>query len=226
MTNLTNKPYFSATGTNAPGTDPAKAGVNNDGKPFAEVIESSLHTWLAQSWQWNETPTFGSLVTVTTPKWTLFGLVATVQTGSLDSMRHPFPYKKTHEELLTEQPQIFEFLKTTFSALTIGYQERGSIRYLTAPEPPLIHSFVARCPRALAAEFFARNDYLPALFSLAPYVSNMDELLLALLKQRHDHHPLSEEAVAEFTHVFSLATGNDYRRLKLFLSRLQPIIAR
>ena len=98
MTNLTKNPSSNT------GFSPADAS-----KPFAEVIESSLHTWLAQSWQWDETPTFGSLVTVTTPKWTLFGLVATVQTGSLDSMRHPFPYKKTHEELLTEQPQIFEF---------------------------------------------------------------------------------------------------------------------
>lgn len=195
-------------------------------KPFAEIIESSLHSWLAQSWLWNEMPAFGSLVTVTTPKRTLFGLVQSVQTGSLDPMRHPFPYKKTHEELMAEQPQIFEFLKTSFSAFCIGYQERGTIYYLTAPEPPLIHSFVTPCPQQLAAEFFSHNGYLPMLFSIAGQTPTMDDLLLALLKQRHTYHPLSEEALTDFTTIFSLATGNDYRRLKLFLQRLQPILTR
>jgi hypothetical protein len=78
----------------------------------------------------------------------------------------------------------------------------------------------------LAAEFFSRDGYLPILFSLAGQTPTMDDLLLALLKQRHTYRPLSEEALSDFTNIFSLATGNDYRRLKLFLQRLQPIIAR
>ena len=109
-------------------------------KPFAEVIESSLQGWLAQSWNWNCFPAFGSLVTIETKKRQLFGIVHQIQTGSMDPMRHPFPYQKTEEELLQEQPQIFEFLKTTFSCLTLGYSERERIIYLLAPEPPQIHS--------------------------------------------------------------------------------------
>ncbi len=96
-------------------------------KPFAEVIESSLHGWLAQSWQWDTFPSFGSIVTIQGKKRTHFGIVHQIQTGSMDPVRYPFPYQKTEEELLKEQPQIFEFLKTTFSCLIIGYQEKGSI---------------------------------------------------------------------------------------------------
>src|SRR5688500_18584413 len=109
---------------------------------FAEVIESSLTGWLAQSWSWDTFPNFGSFVAIETKNRTVFGIVHQVQTGSMDPVRYPFPYQKTEEELLREQPQIFEFLKTTFSCITIGYQEKRIFSYLIAPEPPKIHSFV------------------------------------------------------------------------------------
>ena len=54
----------------------------NNKEPFAEIIESSLSTWRAQCWQWDVIPSYGSLVTITTPERTLFGLVHDIQTGS------------------------------------------------------------------------------------------------------------------------------------------------
>ena len=135
-----------------------------DSNPFAEVIESSLHGWLAQSWQWNTFPPFGSLVIVETKKRTLFGIVHQIQTGSMAPVRYPFPYQKTEEELLEEQPQIFEFLKTTFSCLTIGYHEKSRLFYLIAPEPPQIHSFVSPASQEQSCRFFSNNHYLHLLF--------------------------------------------------------------
>ena len=79
---------------------------------FSEVIDSSLHGFTAQSWQWDDFPAFGQLVTVQSGTRTLFGIVYQVHTGSMDPVRYPFPYQKTEAELLAEQPQIFEFLKT------------------------------------------------------------------------------------------------------------------
>lgn len=189
--------------------------------PFAEVIESSLITWLAQSWQWDVVPTFGSLVTVEHKKYTLFGVVHQIQTGSMDPVRYPFPYQKTEEELLKEQPQIFEFLKTTFSCLVIGYKEKGKIFYQLAPEPPKIHTFVKTASPALSKEFFNREQFLHVLFGLANQVHNLDELLLALFKTMHDTGSLNKESFESCIEAFSLLTGNDYRRLKLFLQRAQ-----
>lgn len=195
-----------------------------DNKPFAEVIESSLHGWLSQCWQWNQFPYFGSLVTVQTKKRTLFGIVHQIQTGSMDPTRYPFPYKKTEEELLQEQPQIFEFLKTTFSCLTIGYQEHNKIFYLLAPEPPQIHSFVEPASHILSTNFFSNEQYLHLLFSLAHQVFNIDELLLAILKYQTAGNMVTHEKINTFIQTFSLLTGNDYRRLKLFLQRAEQIV--
>lgn len=198
--------------------------MTKDKKAFSEVIESSLHGFLAQSWQWNDFPSFGQLVTIESGKRTLFGLVYQIRTGSMDPVRYPFPYQKTEKELLEEQPQIFEFLKTTFSCLTIGYQEFSSIFYMLAPKPPNIHAFVSHVDSFLAKQFFLKLDYLPMLFGQSNLIGNLDELLLALLKQQAELNVLTEKKVEAFIDNFSLLTGNDYRRLKLFLQRAEQII--
>jgi hypothetical protein len=191
---------------------------------FAEVIESSLHTFTAQCWQWDKTPSFGSLVTIVTAKKTLFGLVTQIQTGSMDPTRYPFPYQKTEEELLVEQPQIFEFLKTTFSCVVMGYYEKGHIYYLLAPEPPKIHAFVTPITHELCQHYFSSDQYLQVLFGLSNQLFNLDELLLALLKQLQEKELLSEHKLTAFIEKYSLLTGNDYRRLKLLLHRVEGMV--
>ncbi len=193
-------------------------------KPFAEIIQSSLTTWMAQSWQWNDFPIFGSLVTIETKKRILFGIVFQTQTGSMDPIRYPFPYKKTEEELLQEQPQIFEFLKTTFSCLTLGYEENKSIYYQLVPEPPQIHAFVHNASESQYQQFFKSEQYLHLLFNFSGLIGNLDELLLALLKQLTLHNSLKEDHFSRFIETFSLLNGNDYRRMKLFLQRMDSLM--
>src|SRR5689334_4954716 len=91
--------------------------------PFAEVIESSIDTALVQSWQWDVFPRFGSLVEILHKEYSILGLVTGITTGSMDPVRYPFPYQKTEDELMAEQPQIFEFLKTTFKIQVVGYTQ-------------------------------------------------------------------------------------------------------
>lgn len=192
-------------------------------KPFAEIIESSLHGWIAQSWQWDHFPPFGSLVSVTQRKKTFIGLVHQVKTGSIDPTRSPFAYQKTEEELLKEQPQIFAFLKTTFSSILLGYQEEEKITYALASEPAKIHSFVQLASPEISKQFFNNPDYLHLLFGFAHHVDNLDELLLALLNSMAKLSILTYPKLEHFMNTYSLLTGNDYRRIKLFLHRAQQI---
>ena len=187
-------------------------------------MESSLQTFVAQCWQWDTMPQFGSLVTVQDGKRTIFALVYQIQTGSMDPVRYPFPYKKTHEELLAEQPQIFEFLKTNFSCIALGYSQNGRVFHLMPPEPPKIHSFVSLASAEQYKEFMAKNGYLPLIFSFSGPIGNLDELLLAILKnQAQLGDGLKPEKMADFIETYSMLTGNDYRRLKLFLQRAQSL---
>lgn len=186
---------------------------------FAEVVESSLTSWTAQSWQWDTFPEFGSLVCVQTKKRTLFGIVNQINTGSMEPGRYPFTYQKTEEELLAEQPQIFEFLKTTFSCITLGFMEHEVMVHQRAPEPPKIHAFVGALTPEEYKQFFFSSNYLHLLFG-APGIENVDELLLALLRTAQKQQILCEDKLQEIIETTSLLIGNDYRRLKLLVQRV------
>lgn len=212
-------------------------------RAFAEIIESSLQGWVAQTWQWDNFPPFGSLVSVEQGSRIYIGLVHQVKTGSIDPVRAPFAYQKTEQELLQEQPQIFEFLKTTFSCLSLGYLEKegylekksylekggspegGKLFYTLAPEPTKIHAFVTPASAQLSTQFYSSPDYLHLLFGFAHQIENIDELLLALLKNKAQLQLLTVAHLERFMATYALLTGNDYRRIKLFLQRVQRLSA-
>ncbi len=193
-------------------------------KPFAEIIESSLSSWQAQCWQWDDPPAYGSLLTISTPSRTLFGIVHDIVTGSTDTNRAVFTYKKNEEELKRDHPHIFEFLHTTFRCLALGYSENNRIQYQLAPEPPKIHSFVSYATTEELTHLFAHEQYLHMLFTHAHQIFSLDDLLLSLIKRMNNLNLLNEERLQRFTATFSLLTANDYRRLKLFLQRAQAIL--
>lgn len=185
--------------------------------PFAEVIESSLIDWIGHSWNWDQFPDFGSLLVVESDEITRFGIVHRVQTGSSDPTRMPFPYQKTEEELLRDQPQIFTFLKTTFHCLSVGYKDANSFLYLLPPTPCKMHTFIRPASPQEKELFFAKPFYLPLLFNLQQEIFNMDELLLAILKKGMQNQSM----IADFVAMYAILTGNDYRRTKLLLERAQ-----
>ena len=193
-------------------------------KPFAEVIESSLQGFLAQSWEWNRFPQFGSMVTVSAEPRILCGVVHQVQTGSMDPVRYPFAYKKTEAELIAEQPHIFEFLKTTFRVLIIGYKETNSFFYLSPPEPAKIHAFISPMDQQLAQKFFSNHGYLSALFSSQSKLFNIDELILALIKFQRTIEVLDKKELMHTIGNLRLLMGNDYRRIKILLQRIDAIL--
>ena len=191
--------------------------------PFAEVVETSLERFTAHCWQWDTFPHFGSLVHIEEANLNIIGCVTHITTGSLEPNRYPFPYQKTEEELKAEQPQIFEFLKTTFTVTIVGYQENETMYYLLPPQPAKIHSFVSSAPHATIASFFAQPNFLYLLFAFSQHIPNVDELLLTLIKELASLQIMSKQLLDSYLQTFSLLTGNDYRRLKLFLQRVQDL---
>ena len=190
---------------------------------FAEVIESSLDNFLSQCWQWDFFPEFGSLIQVKNENKIILGVVTQIQTGSMDPMRYPFAYQKTEEELIEQQPQIFEFLKTTFKVQVLGYSEKNRIFYQLPPKPCKIHSFIKNADKELSSIFFSKQDFLYMLFGYSNQITNLDELLVAILKKTNEKNELTTSKLDDFCQTFSILTGNDYRRMKLFLRRIESL---
>jgi hypothetical protein len=201
--------------------------INQNNAPFfAEVIESSLTQYTGQSWEWKEFPAFGSLLSVDNGSTTILGVVTNAATGSMDATRTPFAYQKTEAELQQEQPQIFAFLKTSFTVQVCGYinnDQSGKIIFAIPPSPSKMHAFIRPSNQDLVSQFYANADFLNVLYGFAYAIPNPDELLLSILRQIKQRKLLSENLLAAICSNFSLLTGNDYRRLKVFLSRVQQL---
>ncbi len=191
---------------------------------FAEIIQSSLSEWTAQCWNWNTYPTFGSLVTTSHESLKIIGIVHTINTGSMDPIRQPIAYQKTEEELYKEQPQIFEFLQTTFTCITIGYIENNQVFYHLPDKPPKIHAFVGNATEDEYQQFFAQEQFLHLLFNLSKHIFNIDELLLTLLKSLKQKNILNQNNMNNFIEAFATLNKHDYQRLKIFLQRTQLLL--
>lgn len=186
-------------------------------KPFAEIIESNSTKYLAQTWNPQNIPNFGYLVETTNNEIQIFGIITSIQTSSQDPMRYPFTYQKTEEELIKEQPQIFEFLKTTFDVQIVGFKTNNEIIYSLPSNPPKIHSFVNNVNKNQIQMFFKKTNFLYLLFN--SQIQNLDEVLIAIL----NNIQTDKAFIANFCNNFSLLSNNDYKRLKLFLSRIKQI---
>lgn len=189
-------------------------------EPFAEVIQSSLTSCLIECWKWNQIPEFGSLVMIKTYKKIYFGIVTMVKLGSSDPSRQPYAYQKTEEELLAEQPQIFEFLQTVCTYLPVGFLDQETIYYQLPPKPPTIHSFVYEATSQDYKQFFSTELYLPLL--LQQQEIHHEELLLALLRKRAEHRALTQKSLLSCIDLFAYYC-NDYRKLRLFLQRIESL---
>jgi hypothetical protein len=192
----------------------------------AEIIQSNLQSFAAQCWKWNDFPRFGTLVQSQNGNILIVGCITQVDTGSSDPMHMPFPYQKTEAELLAEQPQIFEFLRTIFTVQILGYYdiEQNKFFHILPPSPCKIHSFVKECDYDLNLMLFQEPYYLNILFANSNQISNLDELLLAMLHELSRKKALTKQILEEFCQSFSLLTRNDYCRLKMFLGRIEKLV--
>ena len=71
--------------------------------------------------------------------------------------------------------------------------------------------------------FFPSPDYLYLLFAFENKIPNLNELLLAIIKQMKEINKFDSHNLNEFYETLSILTKNDYTRLKLLLKRIQNL---
>lgn len=190
-------------------------------QPFGEIIESSLTIWRGQSWQWDHFPPFGSLVTIASTQTLLLGLVYDVKTGSSDPSREAYAFQKTEEELRQEQPQLFAFLKTTFSCIPLGFIENGTLWHQLPPQPPKIHAFVTNAPEELVRTYITTTDYIATIMQNSQLQPLQEEIILALARTQAHLNLMNQEQALAILEAYTLHGHHDYRSLKLFAQKLQ-----
>jgi len=182
-----------------------------------EVVESSTVEFIVQCWELHASPPFGSFVIVeSTPP--IIGIVFNVITRSIEPNRRPVAYGKTEEELMMEQPQIFELLRTEFEALVIGYIDSPAIRQMLPPQPPRIHTFVRPCSMEETRRFTDHWDFLRSILSTSKVPT--DELIIAAVRNAFESHNRETAYLVQTGKELSRLIRDDYDRLHSIIRRV------
>ncbi len=152
-----------------------------------------------------------------------FALVYDACTTSLEPSRRPSALGFADEdEIRSEQPQIFELLRTEFSGLLIAYApgEGKPLRRHLPPTPPRIHSRVYPCSpeevRALTADLsFLRGVLLPSGGVLGGVPT--DDLAAACLRGAREAHPDDGAFLLRAGRALASLLAEDYERLQAIL---------
>lgn len=193
-------------------------------EPVGEVVEAATTSFVAEvpKERLHEPPAFGSLVQVIAGDLGIYGLVAAAQTGSTEPGRRATAFGLPLEELRRQQPQIFELLRTTFTALVLGYREAGRCHLVLPPAPPPVHSFVAACQPAEAVELAEHPAFIRSLLSASGSLGG-DELVAACL--RGIYACSGEYAfLVRAGRELALELHDDHRRLAGILGRISPYV--
>ena len=188
---------------------------------FAEIVQSSLQYYSAQTWSWDTIPAYGSLVISADRQ--VWGMVYDVQTAPQDPLRIPKALQLSEEELKRNHPQIFNFLTTTFSAIVLGFGKEP-VFYQFSPFAPKLHSFIKMADPEEEKLFFKDSSYLHVLFENSNLITNMNELILAIISRYQKLGLLNKDFIEEFIDLLSSLYGNDYNRLNLLLKRIDNLI--
>jgi hypothetical protein len=193
-------------------------------QPFGEIIASGLTSWTVQAWQLEDYPPFGAIIKTIYDGNKHFGVICDIKTGPKDTGRIPFAFGKTIQELKQEQPHIFQLLHTTVTAIPLSYSHNQNYIYEIPKHPAPIHAFAQACSQHELQEFFSSSQWVITFFNLAQQIPLFDELLIAILRNAHAQQALTTKTIQEIIDMFCLLTHDDYRKLKIFLQRIEAFI--
>jgi hypothetical protein len=147
-----------------------------------EVIAVTTTSFVAQSYQLNQAPAFGSLVIVPGPDGREhFGLCGGTETGGIEPGRHAMAWGSADGDdgdIYQRQPQLAHVLRTTFTCIQVGYRaEDGRVLQRVPPSPPRVHERVWVADTATVRGFFTSLSYLR--FLLRSGADSVEDLMAA-----------------------------------------------
>lgn len=156
-----------------------------------------------------------------TPEGTLYALVFHSETIGADPGRHAAAYGLEEDQLLQEQPQIFDLLSTQFHAMHLAYVAEGRLRTGPPPRPPRLHAFVYSCTSEETRILTESTDLLRSLV-LSSGPSDADSLIIACLYRAYLCRDRDFAFLVRAGKQLAQLLRDDPERLTALLRRLEP----
>jgi hypothetical protein len=203
--------------------------MNDSFKKVGEIVSSNTNSFIAQCIKEDsslltlpQAPYFGSFVIAKGEEigFDIIAVVYEISSGSIDSVHRPTAMNLTRAELRHQQPQIFDLLKTDFSAITVGYIKDGKIYQSVPPHPPQIHDFVYSCDHNQIKEITENLDYIRTLLNSG--TSMCEDIVEANLKFSYLSRGKDRSFLINAGRELSNLLKDNYDRLSAILRRIKP----
>ena len=198
-------------------------------KKVGEIISSNTTSFIAQCIKEEseqltlpQSPYFGSFVKAQGEElgFDIIAVVYEISTGSIDTVHRPTAMNMTRAELRKQQPQIFDLLKTDFSAIVIGYMQNDKMYQHIPPHPPQIHDFVFTCDSNEITIITEKADYLRTLLNSG--TSLCEELVAASIRYGYVSRGCNRAFLIDIGRELSNLLKDNYDRLSAILRRIKP----
>lgn len=199
---------------------------------IGEIIESTTTRFTAGAYELLSAPPFGALVRAQTrdERMGVYGLIYEIRTGSKEPGGRATVRGRTYsgrelydEEIYAEHPDLAEVLQTEFSAVTVGFDEYGSIFQYLPPQPPPVHYSVYPCSDAELVRFTEATDFFRGI--LFSFQIPSDELLAATIRaaaRARAPQGLDQAYLVRAGREIATLLKDDYDRLTAILRRIRP----
>jgi hypothetical protein len=188
-----------------------------------EVIEASTSEFLAQCYELEGAPPFGSLVKTQDGATEIYAIIYNAETASIDPERRPIARGKDEAEeadIFRHNPQLAKLLRTNFNALVLGHRVENGVHHRLPPRPARIHSFVYICDAHEVREFTRSLDFLTILVN-ARVPTSVEELVAACLRQAAEAHDESHGFLVRAGKELAVLLGGQLNRLDAILRRIK-----
>ena len=198
--------------------------MNAQNERAGEVVETSTAGFTAQSYQLFDLPPLGSLVKTGEGELELYAVVHHAATQGIEPNRKPVARGRdeTSEQAIYDaNPQLPRLLRSEFSALVVGFNEKGLIRQYLPPRPARIHGFVYSLTNAEILAFSKRLSFISLLLEAEAAVPS-EELAAAALRRLASAYDDPRPFLVSAGKELAVLLGRDYARLKIILERIRP----
>ena len=151
----------------------------------------------------------------------IYAIVSYAETASSETGRNPAPFGLFAEALAEEHPQLPELLATEFSALYLGFSQRGAFKSYLPPKPARLHGFVSLCSPDEIRAITANTDYLRALLQFTA-TTGSDELIAAAVREGYAARGSDFEFLVESGKRLAILLRDQPDRLASLLRKLDP----
>ncbi len=192
---------------------------------IGEIVETNSMGFVAESLELRRPPAFGGLVKATmSGSQHAYGVVSFVQMAGLEPGRRAVRQSTDEifdDAIYDEQPQLPRIIRTTFSAVLVGWQDAERLRQELPPQPPPLHFSVQDCEVGEVERFSDSLYYLRLLLTAVVEVP-VPQLVISHVNEtyrvRRQDRAWAEKAARELAALLK----NDNQTLMGILYAIDP----